>query len=54
MTYELGPSEVMYARVEASQAEKMEIVYWEGGISVWPSGPVVTLDSVGNELNRLY
>lgn len=53
MPYELGPSEVMYARIEDFQAREMEIVYWEGGISVWPPGPVITLDSEGNELNQL-
>ncbi|MEV0036879.1 hypothetical protein [Streptomyces sp. NPDC050804] len=54
MLYELGPSEVMFARLDDPESEEMEIVYWEGGISLSPPGPVTTLDATGRELHQLY
>ncbi|MFJ7155831.1 hypothetical protein ACIQUQ_12905 [Streptomyces sp. NPDC101118] len=54
MLYELGPSEVMFARLDDLQSEELEIVYWEGGISITPPGAVTTFDATGQELHRLY
>lgn len=54
MSYELGPSEVVFANLEGDVAEEMEIVYWPGGISIWPPGQVVISDAEGRELHRLY
>jgi hypothetical protein len=54
MTYELGPSEFMYAEVSEVDLEEMEIVQWEGGISIWPPGSMITTyDAEGVELHRL-
>jgi len=53
MSYELGPSEHMYAEVQSIEAREMEIVHWKGGVSVWPPGPIHTLDSAGNRLHEL-
>ena len=53
MAYELGGSEYMFADIPTVEVEEMEIVYWQGGISVWAPGAVTTLDSNGNELHRL-
>jgi hypothetical protein len=53
MTYELGPSEHMYAEVQSVELDEMQIVYWEGGVSVWPPGPILTLDSAGERLHEL-
>ncbi|HCT75308.1 MAG TPA: hypothetical protein DGT23_01675 [Micromonosporaceae bacterium] len=36
MAYELGGSEFMYAEIPAAEADVMEIIYWKGGISIWP------------------
>ncbi|WP_327234444.1 hypothetical protein OG349_11040 [Streptomyces sp. NBC_01317] len=54
MSYELSRSEVIFASLEGDLAEEMEIVYWPGGISIWPPGPVVISDVEGRELHRLY
>ena len=54
MAYELDSSEVMFAEFKRAEQEEMEIVYWRGGISIWPPGPVTTFDSTGNELHRLF
>lgn len=53
MSYDLGPSEHMYAEVRSIEVHEMEIVYWGGGISVWAPGPVLTLDSDGQRLHEL-
>jgi hypothetical protein len=53
VTYELGSSEFMFAEIPFFRADEMEIVYWKGGISIWPPGDVTTFDSAGNELHRL-
>ncbi|MFI2612516.1 hypothetical protein [Kitasatospora sp. NPDC018619] len=54
MSYELSPSEVVYANLEGDLAEEIEIFYWPGGISIWPPGQVVIRDAEGRELHRLY
>jgi hypothetical protein len=54
MTYDLGPSEFMYAEISAQQVEAMEIIYWNGGITIVPPGPVTTFDASGNELHYLH
>lgn len=33
--------------------DEMEIVYWDGGISVWAPGRATTLDSDGQEPHGL-
>jgi hypothetical protein len=53
MSYDLGPSECMYAEVQSVELDEMEIVYWDGGISVWAPGPILTLDSTGGRLHEL-
>ena len=53
MSYELGPSGHMYAEVSSMEVGEMEIVYWSGGISVWPPGPVLTLNAAGERLHEL-
>ena len=53
MTYDLGPAEAIFATLEGAVAEDLEIVYWQGGISVWPPGHVMISDAEGNELHRL-
>ena len=53
MSYELGSSEHMYADVESIETSEMEIVYWDGGISIWAPGPIVTFDSAGGRLHEL-
>ena len=53
MTYDLAGGEYMYAEVVDSSEHQLEIVNWFGGISVWASGALITLDADGNELHRL-
>lgn len=53
MTYELNASEFMFAEVPDPQWNEMEIVHWDGGISIWAPGPVITRDANGTELNQL-
>jgi hypothetical protein len=53
MTYELNESEYMFAEVPAMQFNDMEIAYWNGGISIWAPGSVITFDANGQELHRL-
>lgn len=53
MSYQLDGGETMFADViDASRAD-IEIVHWEGGISIWTSRGVVTRDATGQELHRL-
>lgn len=53
VTYDLGPDEHMYAEVQSIEQQDMEIVYWPGGVSVWPPGPVKTFTANGEELDEL-
>jgi hypothetical protein len=53
MTYDLASSEYMTAEVSELHSAELEIVYWNGGISVWAPGPVVTFDSNGAKLHNL-
>ncbi|WP_329109328.1 hypothetical protein OG792_11355 [Micromonospora sp. NBC_01699] len=53
MAYDLAPASVMFADVADVESAEMEIVHWDGGISIVPSGPVITRDADGGELHRL-
>ena len=53
MTYDLAASEHMFAEVPSAHANEMEIVYWQGGISIWAPGSVVTYDADNNQLHEL-
>jgi hypothetical protein len=53
MTYQLAGSEYMTAEVSEFHSEEIEIVYWNGGISVWAPGSVATFDSNGVKLHDL-
>jgi hypothetical protein len=53
MTYDLEPSDSMFADVENPHTNEFVIEYWPGGISVWAPGGVVTRRSDGTELHRL-
>lgn len=54
MTYDLGPNESVHATVvDRDGGDEIRIEQWNGGISVWPPGNVITSDADGNELHRL-
>ena len=53
MSYDLSGSEFMFAEFNGIDANELEVIYWDGGMSFWPPGPVVTFDSEGIELHRL-
>lgn len=53
MTYDLAGSEYMLAEVSELNSAELEIVYWNGGVSVWAPGPVATFDSSGTKLHDL-
>jgi hypothetical protein len=53
MTYDLASSEHIMAEVSEPHSEELEIVYWNGGISVRAPGPVATFDSNGVKLHDL-
>ncbi len=43
----------MSADIAVTHTNEIEIIQWDGGISIWPPGSVVTHDADGNELDRL-
>lgn len=53
MTYDLGGGQFMLADVVDPYANDLEIVHWQGGVSVWAPGAVITRDADGEELHRL-
>ncbi|GAA1541816.1 hypothetical protein GCM10009827_071630 [Dactylosporangium maewongense] len=54
MTYDLVGGQSMTAVVEDASADnEVRIVNWDGGVSIWPPGNVVTYDADGNELHFL-
>lgn len=53
MIYEVAPGESMTAELHGQVLDEMQIVKWEGGVSIWPPGSVTTFDARGNELHRL-
>jgi hypothetical protein len=53
MTYQLDGGAVMFADVFDPFSSEVEIVHWDGGISIWAPGPIITRDSDENELHRL-
>lgn len=53
MSYELGPAEKMFADVLAPHTNEFVIENWNGGISVWAPGGVITRSADGTELHRL-
>lgn len=53
MSYDLNGSEYMFAEFHGTESNGLEVIYWDGGMSFWPPGPVVTFDSEGAELHRL-
>ncbi len=53
MTYHLAAGEFMFADVLSQFTSELEIVNWQGGISVWAPGAVITRDADGRELDRL-
>ncbi|MDI6098422.1 hypothetical protein QLQ12_07380 [Actinoplanes sp. NEAU-A12] len=54
MDYDLGPGEWMYAEVQAMEAAEMEIIQWEGGMSILPPGTVRTFNAAGEFLHELH
>jgi hypothetical protein len=54
MSYHLAPGAVMYSDISDGEPTEMEIIHWNGGISIWPPGPVMTRDADGKELHQLY
>ena len=53
MTYELGSGESMFADVHRQFTNEIVIENWQGGISVWAPGAVVTRDGEGKEMDHL-
>jgi hypothetical protein len=53
MTYDLAGGERMTADVTHAAASEMQIVHWDGGISIWAPGPVVTRAADGSEIHHL-
>ena len=51
MTYELAAGEGMFADVIEPFTRELEVVNWQGGISIWAPGAVVTRDADGRELD---
>lgn len=54
MAYPLEPGEVMYVRVDPAQLAEMQIEYWDGGVFMWFSGNVMTLDKDGKVLDEIW
>ena len=53
MTYELAAGEHMTAEVHEFHSDEIEIVHWDGGVSVWAPGSVTTFDAGGTKLHDL-
>ncbi|HEY0500137.1 MAG TPA: hypothetical protein VGD48_30615 [Kutzneria sp.] len=53
MTYELAGSEHMTAEVYECHSNEIEIVHWNGGVSVWAPGSITTFDGNGEKLHDL-
>ncbi|MFC0113291.1 hypothetical protein [Kibdelosporangium aridum] len=54
MAYPLEPGEFMYVRVDPAQLAETQIEYWDGGVSLWFSGHVTTLDKDGKVLDEIW
>ncbi|CAM3583725.1 hypothetical protein ACXYTP_04035 [Tsukamurella ocularis] len=53
MTYDLDGGGFMFADVVDPFSNVFELVNWQGGVSIWASGVVITRDADGKELHRL-
>jgi hypothetical protein len=54
MTYDLAGGEHMFAEVQVIDTPHMEIVNWDGGVSVLAPGVVRTFDAAGTFLHELH
>lgn len=52
--YELKPGASMSFEFSSSRIDEMEVLYWNGGISVWIYGDVTVFDQDGKEVDRLF
>ncbi|AUN42423.1 hypothetical protein ASU32_22360 [Tsukamurella tyrosinosolvens] len=53
MTYDFSGGQFMVADVVEPRGNELEIAHWQGGVSVWAPGGVITRDADGQELHRL-
>ncbi|WP_328834769.1 hypothetical protein [Streptomyces europaeiscabiei] len=54
INYELEPGAAMFFDFSPARIDEMEIIYWDGGISVWIYGDVIVFDRDGKEVDRLF
>lgn len=54
ITYELEPGAFMFFEFSPSRIDEMEIIYWDGGVSVWIYGDVVAFDENEREVDRFF
>lgn len=52
--YRLEAGEFMSFEFSVSDPDGMEIIYWEGGVSVWLYGDVIVFDRNEVEIDRLF
>jgi len=53
MTYDLDGGGFMFAYVVDPFSNEFELENWQGGVSIWAPGAVITRDADGRELHRL-